>query len=79
MAHAREVKTAKSKAKRETDDLINLIVKYCHDEGYPLVEVKDIGFSGDMPIIAVWDEGHRKARMHTIPQLEYDKLRATHR
>lgn len=79
MAHAREAKQAKSRAKREVDDLIGKIVQYCHAEGYPQVEVRDVTFYEiDKPIIMVWDAGRKNGRAHTIPQLDYDKLRATH-
>lgn len=80
MAHAREAKHAKSRAKRESDELIEKIVKHCHDEGYPQVEFKDVTFYEiDRPIIMVWDEGRKNARAHTIPQLDWDKLRARQR
>lgn len=79
MAFAREAKAAKSQMKRETRDLIDRIVQYCHDEGYPRVQAKDVSFSNNRPVIAVWDESHSRAQMHTIPQLDYDKLRANYR
>lgn len=75
MAMAREAKVAKSRERKERDELIDRVLRYCHDEGYPQVERKDVSFSNGLPIIAIW-EGP-SAQMHTIPRLEYDKLMAT--
>lgn len=81
MAMAREVKVAKSRAKKESDTLIEKIVAYCHEEGYPQVEARDVSFYGgsETPIIMIWDTNRKNAQAHTIPQLEYDKLQAVQR
>lgn len=80
MAHAREAKVAQSRAKRESDELMEKILVYIHESGYTQVERKDISFSDGRPVFAVWadrEDGHSYAKMYGIPQLEYDKLRAT--
>lgn len=79
MAHAREAKVAMSRAKKEAAAEMDKILEFIHEEGFPLVEAKDVSFSEGRPVFAAWEDDGKSAKMYGIPQLEYDKLRATRR
>lgn len=68
---AREEKQAKSRAKKELDRQIDLVIEYFAREGHT-VNRSDISFSDNRPVVAVW-EGP-EARMYGIPHAEWDRL-----
>lgn len=75
MAIAREAKRANQEIRKEIKSLQDAVLSYVHEHGYKSVKAQDISFSEGRPVIAVWDG--RTAHMYTVPQLEWDKLRAT--
>lgn len=82
MAIAREVKAVKSREEREMAELIEKVLGWAHEQGYPQVEKKDLSFYDGKFLFTVWDtwpDGRYYGRTLGIPQLEYDKLRADYR
>lgn len=82
MAIAREVKAVKSREEREMAELIEKVLNWAHEKGYPQVEKKDLSFYDGRFLFTVWDtwpDGRYYGKTLDIPQLEYDKLRADYR
>lgn len=70
---AREEKGARSRAKKEHEKQIELIIDYFAKEGYP-IDRRDISFSDGRPVAAVWDADGKRASMYGIPEAEWSRL-----
>lgn len=80
MAYARAAKAAKSREEREMADLIERVLTWIHNHGYTQVEKKDLSYYEGRFLFTVWDnwDGEYYGKTMSIPQLEYDQLRASY-
>lgn len=76
LEHAREAKQAKSRAKKELDQKIEMVISYFDKEGVTVAR-EDVSFRDGQPIAAVWEKNGRKARMYAIREdLDWSKFQA---